>query len=148
MFTPDIDMTKSVADAWETYYASQGIKFGKVVFAQYTWETNFGHSKIFRENHNGYGMKYRREKDRTKQISLGIKNGHAYYKNHADSVRDYARWQKRLLAERPDVTTDSMYLDMLDRYKVSWCYNCRYAEDENYTEKIKARMKELSELKN
>lgn len=141
-------MTRSLCDQWEAFYASQGIKFGRVVFAQYTWETDFGQSKIFKENHNGYGMKYRKLKNPLHQIALGEKNGHAYYKCHAQSVKDYARWQRRLLRARPDVDTEEEYLQLLKQYKVPWCYNCSYAEDTTYVEKIKARMDLLAAIRN
>lgn len=142
-----IDTPNTLVDAWERYYASQGIKFGGVVFAQYTWETANGKSKIFRENHNGYGMKYRRVMKGETQYAIGVKNGHAWYKNHAASVLDYAQWQRRLLSEHPEVVTEEQYLALLDDYNVSWCPDCRYAEDRTYTQKIKARLRELRGLR-
>lgn len=155
MGADSLSVTRSVADSWEHFYAHQGIKFGKIVFAQYTWETAYGSSKIFKENHNGYGMKYRHiaskylarnPKTGEIQYALGIKNGHAYYKNHADSVRDFAQWQRKLLRSRPDVDSEEEYLDMLDDYNVRWCPNCRYAEDPTYTTKIRDRMRYLASL--
>lgn len=141
-----LNISRSLCDSWERFYASKGIKFGKVVFAQYTWETDWGNSDIFKENHNGYGMKYRKLKNPLKQIALGEKNGHAYYRNHAASVRDYARWQKQLLREHPEVDTNEEYLALLDDYNVSWCPDCRYAEDLTYTKKIRQRMQKLASL--
>lgn len=148
-------VTSSVTQAWVKYYASQGIKFGRVVFAQYTWETDWGTSEIFKQNHNGYGMKYRRIARKYMarnpitgeiQYSLGIRKGHAYYKNHADSVKDFAQWQRKLLRSRPDVCSEEDYLQLLDDYNVSWCPNCRYAEDLTYTTNIRKRMQYLASL--
>lgn len=78
--------------------------------------------------------------------SLGPMNQHASYEKPIDSIKDYAAWQKKMLAARPDVETEEDYLDMLDQYKVPWCYDCRYAEDLTYTTKIRRRMAELKEL--
>lgn len=150
-----LHVSKSLCQSWEKFYASQQIKFGRIVFSQYTWETNWGSSKIFKENHNGYGMKYRKianyylgrnKKTGEIQYALGVKNGHAYYRNHADSVKDYAQWQKKLLRSRPDVDSEEKYLQMLDDYNVRWCPNCRYAEDKTYTDKIRARLRYLDSL--
>ncbi len=123
------------------------IQFSDVVLSQYTWETNWGKSKIFEENHNGYGMKFRRAREGEVQYALGVKNGHAFYQSHAASLADYAQWQRRLLKARPDVDTEEEYLDMLDDYNVPWCPDCRYAEDLTYTTKIRQRMAYIRALR-
>lgn len=147
--TPIIEDEKACIDVFRQVCEriNPPIQFSDVVLAQYTWETAFGSSKIFKQNHNGYGMKYRRVKPPDVQYALGIKNGHAYYKNHISSLADYAQWQRRLLKSRPDVKTEEEYLQMLDDYNVPWCPDCRYAEDTTYTDKIRARMSYLRTLR-
>lgn len=116
-------------------------RFVYVVLAQYTWETNWGKSKIRKENDNLFGMRHN-----TRGYSVGPHNKHASYEKPVDSIKDYALWQQKMLKARPDVETEEQYLDMLDKYKVPWCYDCRYAEDPTYTSKIRKRMAELKEL--
>lgn len=118
------------------------IRFPLVVLAQDTWETNWEKSSIFKSNLNRFGMKHNR-----RGISLGVKNGHAFYARPTDSLKDYALWQAKMLRARPDVQTDEQYLQMLDDYDVPWCPDCRYAEDTSYTTKIRGRMAELRAMR-
>lgn len=78
-----------------------GVKNPKVVACQWFHETGVMKSKIYRENHNPFGMKESR-----RHWDIGTKNGHANYfhVNHfgrcdvncyMDAIHDYAEWQKQ-----------------------------------------------------
>jgi hypothetical protein len=74
-------------------------------------------------------------------FARGRKHGHAYYENALQSVKDYAAWQKRCLALRPDIHSEEEYIQMLDNLPT--CKGCRYAEDTTYTTKIRKRIKDI-----
>lgn len=137
------EYTSSFIKTYKKVYHEAGIDttFFWVVFGQYTWETDFGRSKIRRENNNLFGMRHN-----NRGFSEGPLNKHASYSSPLLSLKDYGAWQKRMLAARPDVKTEEDYLNMLDDYNVRWCPDCRYAEDLTYTTKIRARIKLLKEL--
>ena len=64
-------------------------KFPHIVLAQSILETGHYESKIFKENHNLFGMKEARVR---LNLAGGTQYGHAYYKNWEESVMDYALW--------------------------------------------------------
>ena len=64
-------------------------KFPHIVLAQSILETGHYDSKIFKENHNLFGMKEARVR---LNLAGGTQYGHAYYKNWEESVMDYALW--------------------------------------------------------
>ena len=99
-----------------------GIAYPDVVLAQAKIETGNFTSKIFRENHNMFGMKlpYRRQ-----TTAVGENRNHAKYTDWIQSVRDYKLWQDQMIHRAP---TKSAYLAYLKR---------NYAEDKNYIKKIK-----------
>ena len=53
------------------------------------YETGHWNSKIFKENHNLFGMKEARVR---LNLAEGTQHGHAYYNNWEESVMDYALW--------------------------------------------------------
>ena len=64
-------------------------RFPHIVLAQARLESgNFG-SKIFKENHNLFGMKEARVR---LNLAIGTQHGHAYYNDWKDSITDYALW--------------------------------------------------------
>lgn len=120
---------------------SYGIRNPKVVLAQTILETGYYKSLVFKENHNPFGMKHNK-----RGYSLCTKNGHAFYPHtpHKDkctwkcydaAFQDYAEWQKKI----PENLTDEQYLYYLDHLPG----NLRYAEDPEYTNKLKAIMEIL-----
>lgn len=123
---------------WSLLLSQFGIRHPKVVLAQIVLETSYLNSKICRENNNLFGMKHNR-----RGYSLRVQNGHACYNNKADSFRDYAAWQKRLLSKRP-CKSDEDYLYLLDH--LPWFQGARYAEDPNYTNKLRQIMAEIEKL--
>lgn len=117
--------------------------------AQALLETAEFSSKIKKENLNRFGMKDNRfcfpgTKDK---ISLGEKNGHAYYAKPEDSYINYAVYQKAIIrhATRPIVTEED-YLWLLEHINLPYCHDCRYAEDPNYIDKVRMKMRALNEL--
>ena len=64
-------------------------KFPHIVLAQAILETGTYESKIFKENHNLFGMKEARVR---LNLAKGTQYKHAYYDNWKESVTDYALW--------------------------------------------------------
>jgi uncharacterized FlgJ-related protein len=99
------------------------VKFPHIVLAQSKIETGNFRSKIFRENHNLFGMKEAVSRITTAE---GTQFNHAYYLNWRESVYDYAFYQNRYLT---NVRTESEYYAML---------SASYAEASNYVEILKS----------
>jgi replicative DNA helicase len=85
-------------------------------------ETGNFKSKIFRENHNLFGMK--EAKSRVK-LALGTKHGHAHYATWLESLYDYAFYQCRYLGK---INNETDYYNYLGK---------TYAEDPDYIDKLK-----------
>jgi len=113
------------------------IRFPKVVLAQMILETGTFKSKIFKENHNPFGMKHNK-----RGFSTGVKNGHANYPHMSHkgyctwecydfAFMDYRNWQDKYLPD--SVTTEEQYLYYLDHLPGG----LRYAEDPLYTIKLR-----------
>ena len=143
LYTPATAEQKSVYAAWCTYLSNIGMKFEKVVVAQLVLETGYLTSKVFKENHNGFGMKMHR-RGRAK----GVRNGHAYYESFKDSILDDLVSQQMILRLAKEqgyvIKTDEDYLWLLDH--LPHCTNCRYAEDPNYVQKLREHMRLLQAL--
>lgn len=116
-----------VTDETALYFMQQiGIEHPHIVLAQMKLESGNYTSKLALENNNYFGMKQPRKRATT---SIGEKNGYASYKSWVHSVLDYALWQKEYASK----LTENKYLDSLGSY----------AEDKNYTLKIKKLSKNL-----
>jgi flagellum-specific peptidoglycan hydrolase FlgJ len=98
------------------------VKFPHIVMAQSIIETGKWNSKIFRENHNLFGMK---EAKRRITTAGGTQYNHAYYNHWRESVYDYAFYQCRYLHT---IRTDDEYFQYL---------GSSYAESPNYVETLK-----------
>lgn len=129
----------TVIQQWLQVLSSHGVKFPMVALAQATWETNYFKSRICKENKNLFGMRFN-----SRGFALKPNLGHAYYDNVAQSVRDYAAWQHRMLQLRPDINTEDEYIQMLDSLPIG--KGLRYAEDTTYTQKIRLRINELHKI--
>lgn len=121
------------------YYESEDIKFPYVALAQSVHETGWFSSKIYNENNNRFGMKYNR-----RGYANSTNRGHAAYASDILSLKDYSAWQKRVLKLRPDVDTEEEYIQVLDN--LPFCDGCRYAEDLEYTNKIREYIRLLKKL--
>ena len=98
------------------------VKFPHIVMAQSMVETGYWESKIFKENHNLFGMKQARVRINT---AGGTHNGHAFYNDWIESVYDYAFYQCRYMSS---IKTEGEYFAYLSK---------TYAEDSNYISKLK-----------
>jgi uncharacterized FlgJ-related protein len=98
------------------------VKFPYIIMGQAIVETSNFESKIFKENHNLFGMKQAIFRINT---AKGTQYSHAYYENWFESVYDYAFYQCRYLS---DIDTEDEYYSFLAKY---------YAEDPLYVSKVK-----------
>jgi hypothetical protein len=109
------------------------IKQPHIVMAQSIIETGHWNSKIFKENHNLFGM---REASARINTASGTQNNHAYYDTWMESIYDYAFYQCRYLG---GLRTEAEYYAYL---------GANYAEDPDYVNVVKGvvkreRLKEL-----
>ena len=98
------------------------IKQPHIVMAQSIIETGHWNSKIFKENHNLFGMREAMVRINT---AVGTQNNHAYYDTWMESIYDYAFYQCRYLG---GISTEAEYYAYLDK---------NYAEDPNYVNVVK-----------
>jgi uncharacterized FlgJ-related protein len=99
------------------------VQFPHIVMAQSIIETGKWKSKIFRENHNLFGMK---EAKRRITTAGGTQYNHAFYNHWRESVYDYAFYQCRYLH---NIKSESEYYQYL---------GASYAESPTYVESIKS----------
>ena len=111
------------------------VKYPYIVLAQAKIESGHYTSKIFKENHNLFGMKEARVRIHT---ANGTQYNHAFYTNWRESVYDYAFYQCRYLGR---VNTEQEYYTYLSQ---------SYAEAPNYVQSLKVLVKreKLKELFN
>jgi len=106
-----------------------GIQCPKVVCCQMLLETADLTSKIYRENNNGFGMKYNQ-----RGHAVGVLNGHAKYETIYESILDYKDWQKRWFKDRV-FTSDEEYMYALQHLPGGYSY----AEDSKYIDKLRIK---------
>ena len=99
------------------------IKHPHIVMAQSIIETGHWGSKVFKENHNLFGMKQANVRINT---AIGTQNNHAYYETWMESIYDYAFYQCRYLG---GIRTEAEYYAYLGK---------SYAEDKNYVKVLKS----------
>ncbi len=115
---------------------SLDIKYPEVVLAQAIHETGMFKSKIYRENHNMFGMK-----ESSRKYDIGTKNGHANYYHVAHSgecnyecyienILDYRDWQRQMMPLNK-ISSNEDYIWYLQNGRPS-----KYAEDLNYEKKV------------
>jgi hypothetical protein len=109
------------------------VKFPYIVMAQSIIETGYWKSKVFKENHNLFGMKQANVRINT---ANGTQNGHAYYDDWRQSVYDYAFYSCRYLG---GINTEEEYYTYLGQ---------NYAEASNYVQILKTTVEKekLKEL--
>lgn len=109
-----------------------GIKNSRVVICQWVHETGIMKSRVYRENHNPFGMK-----ESSRHWDIGTLNGHALY-DHVDhdgecsiscymeAIYDYRDWQTQRGWKGG---TDEEYMNFL--------VEKHYAEDTSYITRLK-----------
>lgn len=97
------------------------IKFPHIVLAQSQIETGHFTSKIFKQNHNLFGMKEAKARVTT---AKGTKRGHAWFDTWRESILDYAFMQCRYMK----FNNESEYYAYLGK---------NYAESPGYVEAVK-----------
>ena len=102
------------------------LEFPHIVLAQAKIETGNFRSKIFRENHNLFGMK---EAQRRITTAEGTNRNHAFYNHWRESVYDYAFYQCRYLSK---LDSEEDYFEYL---------GASYAEATNYVKMLKQVIK-------
>jgi flagellum-specific peptidoglycan hydrolase FlgJ len=109
------------------------VKHPHIVMAQSILETGHWKSKIFRENHNLFGMKQAGSRINT---AAGTQHNHAYYETWIESIYDYAFYQCRYLG---GIRTEAEYYAYLGN---------SYAEDPEYVKVVQSTVKKykLKEL--
>lgn len=108
-----------------------GVQHPYVALAQMKLESGNYSSAIANSNNNYFGMRHPAQRI---TVSLGSKNGYAKYRNWAYSVLDYALWQRQYAWN----LTENDYIAKLGR---------TYAQDPNYTVKVKNIAKNLENKK-
>ena len=98
------------------------VKFPHIVMAQSILETGHWKSKVFKENHNLFGMKQANIRINT---AKGTNLNHAYYDNWQESVYDYAFYQCRYMGS---ISSEEEYFLAL---------GASYAEAGNYVQTLK-----------
>jgi len=102
------------------------VKYPYIVLAQSRIETGRFTSKIFRENHNLFGMKQARVRINT---AKGTQYNHAYYETWRESVYDYTFYQARYLGK---AKSEEEYFYTLGQ---------SYAEAPKYVQALKTEIK-------
>ena len=101
------------------------VKYPHIVLAQARIESGHYTSRIFKENHNLFGMK---QANRRINTAEGTQYGHAFYQTWRESVYDYAFYQSRYLS---GATTEEEYYYVIGK---------SYAEDPKYISKLKGEV--------
>jgi len=116
------EQNKFSADKLIGMIKEMNFKYPHIVFAQAILETSNFQSRIFKENHNIFGMK-----QAVLRITKakGTQYEHAFYKNWIESLDDYALYSSTYLSS---LKTESDYFDYLSQ---------NYAEDTLYISKLK-----------
>ena len=99
-----------------------------IVYAQCIVETGNFTSTIMKENNNLFGMKL---PERRATLALGVKKGHAYYRNWKESIIDYSLYQMAYMRG----LTEEEYFERLSK---------SYAMDEYYIKKLRQLKQKLS----
>ena len=98
------------------------LPYPHITLAQAKLESGDYSSRIFKENHNLFGMKEARVRI---NLARGTQYSHAYYKNWEESVLDYAFWYASYARK---CRTENEFFQLLDQ---------QYAEDSQYVSSLK-----------
>jgi hypothetical protein len=99
------------------------VKYQHIVLAQAKLESGNFTSRIFKQNHNMFGMRKARQRITSAQEE---KDTYAFYRDWIDCVYDYAMYQSSVMCS---VSNENEYFAKL---------GARYAEDPMYVTRLKA----------
>jgi len=99
------------------------VKYPHIVLAQAKLESGHFTSKIFKQNHNMFGMRKAHQRITSAQDE---KDTYAFYRDWMDCVYDYAMYQSSVMCS---VSNENEYFAKL---------STRYAEDPMYVTRLKA----------
>jgi hypothetical protein len=99
------------------------VKYPHIVLAQAKLESGHFTSKIFKQNHNMFGMRKAHQRITSAQDE---KDTYAFYRDWMDCVYDYAMYQSSVMCS---VSNENEYFAKL---------GARYAEDPMYVTRLKA----------
>ena len=97
------------------------ISFPLIALAQAKFESANYHSRLYRINHNLFGMRFNKYKETT---AIGENLYYAKYTSWYQSLKDYQLWQQRTLKK---VQTQSEYLRYIGKH---------YSQDSLYLHKL------------
>lgn len=115
-----VDSNDFHIDSLKNFINLMNLDHPDIVYAQAKLESGNFKSNIFIKNNNLFGMKNPTIRN---NLSIGKKNGYAYYKNWRHSVIDYALYQ-------------STYLNDKSRNEYLKYIKDNYAKDPNYINKL------------
>jgi len=108
-----------------------GVQHPEIAYSQALVESGYFTSKMFRLNHNMFGMKlalYR------KTTAVGERFKHARFRNWLDAVKDYKLWQEARLKGK--TVNQKQYFANLSKY----------AADKHYLAKVRKHLPESYDL--
>ena len=115
-------------DSVLNYIYDMRLEHPYIVYAQCIVETGNFTSTIMKENNNLFGMKL---PERRATLALGVKRGHAYYRNWKESIIDYSLYQMAYMRG----LSEEEYFEKLKQ---------SYASDTYYINKIRQLKQSLS----
>ena len=105
---------------------NSNIKYPHIVLAQAKLESGGFKSKIFKQNHNMFGMRLPKQRPTT---AIGEENGFAVYRDWVDCLYDYALYQAYAMSTVDD---ESEYFSRLEE---------KYCTDTGYVASVKDLIK-------
>lgn len=111
------------------YMLDMRIKHAKVILCQAKIESSNYTSPLYKKNSNLFGMKTATQRVSTPGIGRA---GYKSYNHWTESVTDYVLWQ---LTHNADQLSEDKYIEYLGKI---------YAEDPQYTSKIKSQLKSIN----
>lgn len=98
------------------------VKYPYIVLAQAKLESGHFSSKVFKQNHNMFGMRKAHQRITAAESE---KSGYAFFRDWKDCVYDMGMWQSEMTC---DVNNEDEYFNKLHE---------KYAEDTTYVDKLK-----------
>jgi flagellum-specific peptidoglycan hydrolase FlgJ len=127
--TMDTENDSIISDAiLYSHLSAMRVSHAKIILIQAKLESNNYSSDLYKRNHNLFGMKISTSRVTTAGYGRG---GYKEYLSWRESVTDYVLWQ---LTNKVDNLSETEYINFLGKI---------YAEDPNYTQKIRKYLHDL-----